>query len=62
MKEVLTKRNAAVLHKTRLLGNRSAHEAAASSDSELDVAFDIVENLLETVYIIPKKAESLKLK
>ena len=59
-KEVLTKRNAAVLHKTRLLGNRSAHEVESASDSELDVAFDIVENLLETVYIIPKKAERLK--
>jgi len=59
-REVLTKRNAVVLHKTRLLGNRSAHEIEGASDSELDVAFDIVENLLETVYIIPKKAESIK--
>lgn len=59
-KEVLTKRNAEILHKTRLLGNVAAHEVKAPSDSELDVAFDIVENLLETVYIIPKKAERLK--
>jgi hypothetical protein len=59
-KEVLTKRNATILHKTRLLGNLAAHKAKAPSDSELDVAFDIVENLLETVYIIPKKAEYLK--
>ena len=59
-KEVLTKRNARVLHRTRLLGNKAAHETKAASDSELDVAFDIVENLLETVYIIPKKAERLK--
>lgn len=59
-KEVLTRRNAEVLHRTRLLGNKAAHETKAASDSELDVAFDIVENLLETVYIIPKKAERLK--
>ncbi len=59
-KEVLTKINAAILHKTRLLGNEAAHEVKAPSDAELDVAFDIVENLLETVYIIPKKAERLK--
>jgi hypothetical protein len=59
-KGVLTKRSAEVLHKTRLLGNQAAHEIKAPSDSELDVAFDIVENLLETVYIIPKKAERLK--
>lgn len=60
IKEVLTKRNADILHKTRLLGNEAAHEIKAPSDLELDVAFDIVENLLETVYIIPKKAERLK--
>lgn len=59
-KEVLTKKNAEVLHRTRLLGNKAAHETKAPLDSELDVAFDIVENLLETVYIIPKKAERLK--
>lgn len=59
-KEILTKANAIVLHKTRILGNKAAHEVEAPSDSELDVAFDIVENLLETVYIIPKKAERLK--
>ncbi len=59
LKEVLTKKNATVLHQTRLLGNRAAHEIKAPSDAELDVAFDIVENLLETVYIIPKKAERL---
>lgn len=60
VKEVLTKKNAAVLHRTRLLGNQAAHETKAASDIELDVAFDIVENLLETVYIIPKKAERLR--
>lgn len=59
-KEVLTKRNAAVLHRTRLLGNKAAHETKSASDEELDIAFDIVENLLETVYIIPKKAERLR--
>jgi len=60
IKEILTKKNALILHKTRLLGNIATHEAKAPSDTELDVAFDIVENLLETVYIIPKKAERLK--
>jgi hypothetical protein len=59
-KEVLTKKNATILHKTRFLGNRTAHEIKPPSDPELDVAFDIVENLLETVYIIPEKAEQLK--
>ncbi len=60
LKGTLTASNSKVLHKTRILGNRVIHEVLAASDSELDVAFDIVENLLETVYIIPKKAERLK--
>ena len=60
LKGVLTQKNADILHKIRLFGNRAAHEMNSASDSELDVALDIVENLLETVYIIPKKAERLK--
>lgn len=57
---VLTKKNADILHETRFLRNRSAHEIEAATDKELSVAFDIIENLLQTVYIIPKKAEGLK--
>lgn len=59
-KGVLTARNATILHKIRFLGNRAAHEAEAPSDEELDIAFDIVENLLETVYVIPRKSELLR--
>lgn len=58
-KGVLTKSNAVTLHQTRFLGNRSAHEVTAASNSELEVSFDILENLLETIYVIPKKAHSL---
>lgn len=57
---VLTKKNATILHKTRLLGNKAAHEVKPPSDPELDIAFDISENLLGTVYIVPRKAEGLK--
>jgi iron only hydrogenase large subunit-like protein len=56
---VLTSKNAEILHKTRFLGNKSAHEVEAAKDSELAVAFDIMENLLQTLYIIPKKAKNL---
>ncbi len=62
VKNVLTKGNADILHKTRFLGNSAAHEIEPPSDAEIDVAFDIVENLLETVYIVPTKAELLKSK
>lgn len=61
-KGVLTEKNAAILHKTRFLRNRSAHELEAASDAELSVAFDILENLLQTIYIIPQKAVGLAVK
>lgn len=59
-KGVLTQKSADILHETRFLRNRSAHEIEAATDTELSVAFDIMENLLQTVYIIPKKADGLK--
>ncbi len=59
-KGILTQKSADILHETRFLRNRSAHEVEAATDTELSVAFDIMENLLQTVYIIPKKAEGLK--
>lgn len=59
-KGVLTSQEAATLHSTRILGNRTVHEIIAPTDEELDVAMDIVENIIKTVYIIPRKAERLK--
>ncbi len=59
-KGILTQKSADILHETRFLRNRSAHEIEAATDTELSVAFDIMENLLQTVYIIPKKADGLK--
>lgn len=56
---VLTQANAQSLHFTRLLGNLSAHEMTPSNTEELDIAMDIVENLLNTVYIIPEKTKRL---
>jgi len=56
---ILTKDNAETLHRTRLLGNKAAHGISPSTEEELDIAMDIVENLLKTVYIIPEKALKL---
>lgn len=58
-KGILTVSNADTLHKTRFLGNKSAHELEMAKDQELSIAFDILENMLQTLYIIPKKAQSL---
>lgn len=59
-KGTLTQQEAETLHSTRILGNRAVHEIVAPTNEELDVAMDIVENLIKTVYIIPKKAQKLK--
>jgi hypothetical protein len=56
---VLTKGNAERLHAIRFMGNKAAHEFTASP-CEVDVAMDIVENLVMTIYIIPTKARRLK--
>ena len=61
-KGVLTRDSAETLHNTRSLGNNSAHEIIAASDDELDIAMDIVENLIKTVYVIPRKAKKLNKK
>ncbi len=58
---ILSKDGADILHKTRLLGNRAAHEIVEPKEEELDVAMDIIENLLKNVYIIPEKAQKLKI-
>lgn len=57
---VLTKDGADILHQTRLYGNDAAHEANPISERDLGVLMDIAENLLENVYILPKKATALK--
>ena len=59
-KGVLTKGNADILHTTRLMGNKAAHEFIAAKQLHLDVAMDIIENLLLNVYIIPSQARWLK--
>jgi len=54
---VLTKDGAAILHKLRILGNRAAHEVKAHSAKELALSMDVVEHLLQAVYILPAHAK-----
>jgi len=61
LKGILTKDEAGILHKTRLLGNRSAHEIIEPKYEELEIAMDIIENLLRNAYIIPERAKRLKI-
>ena len=54
---VLTAEGAKILHKLRALGNQAAHEVKPHSDEHLGVAMDVVEHLLQGVYILPYLAD-----
>lgn len=54
---VLTRDGAAILHKLRILGNQAAHEVKPHSNDLLYLAMDVVEHLLQGVYILPYHAQ-----
>jgi len=49
-----------LLHAIRFLGNDAAHEIKEPQESELRVALEIVEHLLNSVFILERKAKSLE--
>lgn len=49
------------LHAIRFLGNDAAHEIKEPKESELRIALEIIEHLLNSVFILKKKAESLEI-
>lgn len=53
---LLTADGAEILHKLRVLGNKSAHEVKAHKSNELNLAFDVIDHLLKAVYILPHHA------
>lgn len=57
---VLTNSGAEILQKLRLLGNQAAHEIKHHNKDTVNLAFDVVEHTLNTVYLIPAKADRLK--
>jgi hypothetical protein len=56
---VLTTDGASILHSLRIMGNQAAHEVKPHSETDLNIAFDVVEHLLEGVYLLPQKAKKL---
>jgi hypothetical protein len=56
---VLTKDGAQILHKVRQIGNLAAHEVKRHDPKTLGTAFDVAENLLQNVYILPASASLL---
>lgn len=61
-KKLLTEQQASILHSHRSLGNNALHELKMPSVSDLGLAIDILEHILESLYEIPDKAEILQRK
>ena len=57
---VLSKAQADILHGHRFLGNAAAHEVTSASPRELVAALDIAENVLRTIYVLPKLSKQVK--
>ena len=54
---LLTKDGADILHKLRNLGNQAAHEVKPHSADQLNLAMDVIEHLLQGVYILSHHAK-----
>jgi hypothetical protein len=52
----VTRAGADILHSLRFMGNDAAHETKAHTAAELSTAMDVVEYLLNGVYILPYQA------
>lgn len=57
---VLTRREAEVLRRLQVMGNKAAHEVKRHSIEKLGLALDIAEHLLQGVYLFPEEAERLR--
>lgn len=57
--QILTPGRAGVLHQIRTLGNDAAHEAKPHNFNQLTLAVEIIENVLQEVYILPEKAKAI---
>jgi hypothetical protein len=56
---LITPDGAKILHSLRVLGNKAAHQVKPHTAEELGVAFVVIENLLQSVYILPELAKKL---
>jgi hypothetical protein len=56
----LTQPGSEILHTMRDIGNEAAHNIKPHSDETLRIAMDVVENLLQSIYILPKITKNLK--
>ena len=59
-KGVVTQAGADILHTLRALGNESAHEMKTQDEDSIDLAMDVVENMLQSVFILPEASKRKK--
>jgi hypothetical protein len=59
-KELLTKTQADLLHEERYLGNAALHELATPPHADIEDGLQIVEGLINTIYVLPEKANRLR--
>jgi hypothetical protein len=59
---LLTEAQANLLHEERYLGNAALHELATPSKSDIEDGLQIVEGLIQTIYVLPAKAGRLRAK
>ncbi|MBU1091894.1 DUF4145 domain-containing protein [Patescibacteria group bacterium] len=53
---IMTKGEANLLHVDRLIGNKSTHKFVKTHSENLKIGLDIIENILEKEYVLPKKS------
>ena len=59
-KGILSTAQADILHTHRFLGNAAAHEITPALPPELVAALEIAENVLRTIYVLPKLSKQVK--
>ncbi|MEC6907466.1 DUF4145 domain-containing protein [Photobacterium piscicola] len=55
---ILSTSGADILHKLRVLGNNAAHDVEPQNITQLKLAFDVIDNLLHSVYILPQQTDA----
>lgn len=55
-KRLLTPGRAEILHQIRSIGNDAAHEAHPHTAEQLNLALEVIEHVLQEVYVLPEKA------
>ncbi|MCH4247568.1 MAG: DUF4145 domain-containing protein [Acinetobacter populi] len=51
-----------LLHSLRFLGNEAVHELITPEENDINVAFNIIEHLIQSIYIMPKDLKKTKFK